>query len=187
VIEDLLAFCKDNFRLALVYFYFDFSDASKQNAVGCICSLVRQLAVEAKKIPDSLEKLYINKVGYTPSLQELLSVFKDIMSDFDQVFIVLDALDECTDDKGLKLALQTISGWNLSYCHIFMASRQEAVIEEVLDQIEVLQKIGVQGQNVQDDIAFYIHQRMRIRGLWQKNLDIYKEIEAALLAKSDGM
>ena len=69
-----------------------------------------------------------------PSDEQLQNVLRDILDNFSRVYIVIDALDECTDrKKTLNWVNKLISDTNrkASNLHIMVTSRPEIDIHDV--------------------------------------------------------
>jgi hypothetical protein len=82
-------------------------------------------------MPASLDTLFAlrdNKQGL-PSLQILLGVLRQMILEFPQVFILVEALDECTQRPELMEVLATVAGWQLQNLHLLMTSRAEQEIK----------------------------------------------------------
>ena len=80
-----------------------------------------------------------------------------------QVFLVIDALDECPigdESRAKVLALLTeLSGWSLSNLHVLVTSRKEPDIEKALAPLANLvnfSSVSIQTNQVQADIHEYI-------------------------------
>jgi hypothetical protein len=67
-----------------------------------------------------------------PSFQDLTEILQGILEDFDQSYIVIHTLDECTDQTELLKILSTILGPQMSGLRIFLSSRHIANIADVL-------------------------------------------------------
>ena len=85
----------------MAYFYFDFGDSEKQRSENLIRSLITQLSFQTSSCPDSLAALYSqNQNGQRhPTIQSLMMTLKDIVRGFERVYMILDALDECDEDR----------------------------------------------------------------------------------------
>jgi hypothetical protein len=111
--------------------------------------------------------------------------------EFPQSYIILDALDECTDRTSLIEILETLLGWRLDKLHLLVTSRKERDIESSLEEIlEQRNIICLQSDLVDDDIKKYVHQRLsddkRLRK-WQKDPNLAHEIESTLMKGAHGM
>src|SRR5437773_9476547 len=91
-------YCGSNLSQAVAYFYFDFNDTEKQNAVNCVSSLIAQLCSQVVDLPEKLKELYkrCNDGKQKAAMRNLKAVLElfAVMEEVD-IFIVADALDEC--------------------------------------------------------------------------------------------
>jgi hypothetical protein len=158
-----------------------------------IRSLIVQLSQQCVKIPATLETLHSSCENgqRQPPLYALLEVLQDTIHQFPQVYIVLDALDECIDRAKLMSILEGIAGWQLDKLHLLVTSRKERDIESSLEcLVEDRNVICLQSKLVDEDIRRYVHQRLSTdKGLkkWQRDPDIVREIDTALMKGAQGM
>jgi NACHT domain len=193
IIQDMFQYCDDGLGRMIAYFYFDFNDARKQAPALMLRSLVNQLSHKCVKIPASLAALFhsCDRGQQHPSQDALLVVLQAMILEFPQSYLVLDALDECTDRAALIDVLETILGWQLDKLHLLVTSRKERDIESSLEEfLEERNIICLQSSLVDDDIKKYVHQRLsddkRLRK-WQKDPKIAHEIESTLMKRAHGM
>jgi hypothetical protein len=192
IIEHLQQQCHGDARKVVVYFYFDFNDSQKQDPELMLRSLFWQLLQRLNMIPKGVTALY-SSCGERrpPPLHKLLQEASQLMQRFTHVYIVLDALDECTQRLELMEMLETIAGWQIDVVHLLMTSRKERDIESSLttyigdDDI-----VGLQSDIVDGDIVRYVQQRLRHdKSLvkWNKDALVREEIEVALMRGARGM
>ena len=96
-----------------------------------------------------------------PSDEQLQSVLCDILGKFSHAYIMIDALDECTDrEKTLNWVNKLISGENRKAANllIVVTSRPERDIHEIFTALD-LHSIDV-GEVNTEDIAEYLRFRM---------------------------
>jgi hypothetical protein len=121
----------------------------------------------------------------------LLKATQQAAQDFTQVYVVLDALDECTQRSELMDILEAVAGWKLDNLHLLMTSRKERDIESSLETyVREEDTVCLQRDVVDQDIQRYVQQRLRDdKGLakWNKDAAIRQEIEAALMCGAQGM
>jgi len=193
VIEDLLRFRDNDPGKVVAYFFFDFNDAQKQNPELMLRSIICQLSNRCVKIPESLDSLYYscNKGGQQPSQGSLEETMKQMIQEFPQVYIVLDALDECSDRTELTDILETIAGWHLDNLHFLVTSRRERDIESSLETfINQQNMINLETTLMNEDIQKYIQHRLRNDKKlqkWQKDPGVKQEIEHTLTKGAHGM
>jgi len=152
---------------SIVYFYFDFRDADKQNLHNLVPSLLSQLSATSDPRCDILSRLYLahDRGNKQPSDSIFAECLKQmfILPDQRPVYLIMDAIDECPDSSGIptprEQVLQLIRELvelRLSHLHICVTSRPEVDIQDVLDPLTTL-KVSLHDQTGQkEDIADYI-------------------------------
>ncbi|KAI9148367.1 26S proteasome non-ATPase regulatory subunit [Paramyrothecium foliicola] len=88
---------EDNSGLA--YIYFTYKDAELQTPVNIIASILQQLISQSPADAHSLVNLHAQHVGENtrPSVGEIVSLLQDVFRRFSKVYVIVDALDECSD------------------------------------------------------------------------------------------
>jgi Cdc6-like AAA superfamily ATPase len=193
VIQDVFQHCEGDPGKAVVYFYFDFNDAEKQKPELMIRALICQLSEQCVKIPVTLEALYMacDKGNRRPSIDALMSVLRHMVQEFPQLYLILDALDECAGREELLDILEQIAGWQLDRMHVLVTSRKEQDIESSLSVIvDPKHVICLQSQIIDKDIRKFIRQKLsddKSLKKWHKSIDIRQEIETTLIQGAHGM
>jgi hypothetical protein len=193
IIEHLIDHCHDDVQRVTTYFYFDFKDIKKRDAELMLRSLLCQLLQRSLTIPQGVDALFSSceKGQRQPSLLALLKVTRKAMKDFEYVYVVLDALDECTQRSELMDMLKTVAGWRLDNLHLLMTSRKERDIETCLESyVREEDTVCLQRDVVDQDIQQYVQQRLHVNeGLakWNKDDAIRQEIETAIMRGACGM
>ena len=149
----------------IAYFYFDGRDSNKELQLHnmLIRSLISQLSDTLHGgITEKLVDLY-KSCGEVeqPSDEELQNVLRDILDGFSQSYIVIDALDECTDrEKTLDWVNKLITDANrkAANLHIVVTSRPERDIHEIFAALDS-HSIDVGKANTKD-IAEYLKLQM---------------------------
>jgi hypothetical protein len=176
--------------IVVLHFYFDFNDAEKQSHAKMIRSLIVQLSSNTLSVPQCLRVTYESCANgqRQPTAETLLELLKSLIKGYQKVFLVLDALDECTKRFELLSFLNELSSWKLG-ASILVTSRREADIGETLDLIGP-KKLCIQSNLVAQDIRSLIRDRLnndwKLRR-WKKYPAIQSEIEETLTAKAGGM
>lgn len=193
IIEHLLQHCHSNNRVVTAYFYFDFNDAQKQDPELMLRSLLCQLLQRSSTIATGVDALFssCDNGKRQPSLHAILEVSAQVMQQFTHVFIILDALDECTHRLELMDVLETVAGWQLDNMHLLMTSRKERDIESSLVSfVKEEDTICLQRDVVDKDIQRYVQQRLsddKTLAKWNKDATVRQEIEDALIRGARGM
>ena len=177
----------------MLYFYFDFKDVEKQGQEKMMRSLIVQLSSQLGSTPQSLEALYLSCENgqRQPRSDMLLVTLHQMMESFEETFIILDALDECSERQELLDDIEEFDSWTDVNLHILCTSRREKDIE---DRIESLAhdegKIRIDSIHVNHDIRAYVHEKLQTDltlKRWNKEPKVQQEIENALMEKADGM
>lgn len=190
IVEDLIGSSELDMGLAMAYFYFKGDDKDKRTSSRMLRSLLKQLFDCGKRTSDVLPEIYGN--GHQqPSSGQLLSSLENISREFREVFMVLDALDECEELGTLFDALEEIGRWTDSNIHLVFTSRETKDIKEFVDGLDMNKSmIRLSAAVVKQDIRMYIRDRLHTdRNLkrWRSHPKIQQEIEDSLVDKSDGM
>ena len=126
------------------YFFFDGRDSQKELQLHnkLIRSLISQLSdTRHGGMTENLADLY-KRCGEVqqPSDEQLENVLCDILGKFSQTYIMIDALDECTErEKTLNWVKKLISdpNWKVSNLHIVVTSRPERNIDDIFAVLEL--------------------------------------------------
>jgi hypothetical protein len=189
IIQQLIEHCKSNPSFAIAYFYFDFRDRGKQSHEHLLRSLVTQFSDHCPSTPEALEGLYsANQDGrWQPATNALVATLGNIIRSFQHAYIVVDALDECTDREELLGLLEEIVNWKTDTLHILLTSRKEREIEECLKGL-VSNQIDIQSSLVATNIQIYVHEKLRTDPKLRKWPEkVLAEIEMELTARASGM
>jgi hypothetical protein len=157
--------------LGIAYFFFDGRDSQKELQLhnNLIRSLISQLSdTQHGGITENLVDLY-KRCGEVrqPSDEQLQNVLRDILDRFSNVYIMIDALDECTDrEKTLNWANKFISDRNrkAANLHIVVTSRPERDIHEIFTALD-LHSIDVGEANTEDVVG---HLKLQMESKFMK-------------------
>ena len=146
--------------LGIAYFFFDGRDSQKDLQLHnmLIRSLISQLSdTQHGGITEKLADLYkrCGKVRQ-PSDVQLQDVLRDILDRFSNAYIMIDALDECTDrERTLSWATELISDINrkAANLHIVVTSRPERDIHDFFATLDP-RSIDVGEANTEDIVEY---------------------------------
>ena len=193
ILHELIQHCEGNPGAVALYFYFDFNDAQKQSPELMLRSLITQLSNPSPNGLGHLSTLFSScgEGQRRPFLSELMTTTERMIRDLPQVYIVLDALDECTQRLELINVLETMADWNLQNSHILMTSRRERDITSSLEgYIDAEHTICLQSDVVDNDIQQYVRQRLsddKSLAKWKKDTAIRQEVETVIMRGARGM
>src|ERR1700730_9139363 len=160
IIEDLVLHCDLNPSTACAYFFFDGRDGQKelQSVGSLIRSLIRQFSASYGGLPSTLTKLFhsCHDGGSQPTSKSLQAALILILEAFEDVYIVLDALDECTERKDLLKWITEMASWRKGKLHLMATSRPE---EDIAKHLRLLDPyhVNIKQDLVSRDIERYIN------------------------------
>lgn len=187
IIEDLKQCFMNHTEIALGFFCFAFDHSERQSYYSLLRSLVAQLVKSDKSSIARLQEAYNSRISpRTHELEELLLC----LSRHKQVYIDLDALDECPehdDARETMLArLKTISNKG-SNIELLMTSR---IISDIRYSMKELgaEELSIARKDVDRDIRRFLSTQMaRHERLSNLSSDVKERIGVTIVTKSDGM
>ncbi|KAH6704178.1 hypothetical protein BKA61DRAFT_660800 [Leptodontidium sp. MPI-SDFR-AT-0119] len=188
-LEEVKSQYKSNPTVAIAYFYFDFNDSEKQRHDKFTHSLIEQLAWQSAKALACLESLFSRcQDGKQQPTQDALEVaVQQMLNEFEETFIILDALDECKEREELLLLLKNLTSWGAGKLHVLATSRRERDIEETLESLTT-SEICLQSALVDHDIRTHLSERLQNDPKlkrWPAN--VRGEIKNTLMEGAQGM
>lgn len=182
----------------LLYFYFNFNDTSKQILDSMVRSLISQLYCRCEDTWKQLDSSFSScEAGRCqPSCESLCKVLLQMIEQVKEVWIVLDALDECSTRKGPSTEgvlswIRNLLNSEQRNIHLLVTSRPEQDIKLGLGDLAQNGDImSIQSNLISGDIRGYIRARVREGDdmkRWRSSPDIQDEIETRLMQKANGM
>ena len=170
---------------AVVFHYFDFQDTSKQHADSLLRAVLAQLATRNSEALKRLRELHDKCTSSRePSSYELLGAVARSLALSPKTFIVVDAVDECSDWRTALKHLRALS--KLPNVHLVAFSRRETDIERMLQ--DIAREIALTTASIDNDIAMYVKHRMESSDdmvIWTP--EDKQRVQDSLTAKADGM
>lgn len=189
VIEDIQAYCQSAPNAGHARFYFSFSDARKQSAKDMLFSLVAQLCWQEPGL-STLQHAREKTSGGVPGSDGLEKILVSSICSFDDVFIMLDALDEspeADDSRRDVLDLLDRLTQGAPNLKIFATSRPERSIDESMGGLGA-ESLAANIRAVDADIRLYVSHELSRGREWQRWNKATKEmVEGTLATKADGM
>ena len=166
IIEDVKTMC-DAGQAWIAYFYFDFRDIDKQHWRDLVPSLLTQFSTQSGPCCDILSRLHSGhgNGAQQPTDDALKRCLIEMLTvqDRHQVYLIIDALDECPDtsevpsprNRILQL-LKDLVNLHLPDVRICVTSRPEYDIRDFLEPLTSL-RVSLHDQSGQkQDIADYV-------------------------------
>ena len=187
----MYSYCGRDQSLACAYFFFDSRDSQNvlQLHESLICSVLIQLCDRCNVIPNALSALYktCHSGSSQPPVDSLHKTLMVILDGFQHVYIIIDALDECTQRQRLMCWLKEIISLRIHKLHLLATSRSEEDIAHCLRSLETAE-VDMASKVIDSDIQSYLdwmfHEDVSLRK-W--NEEVQNEIKSTLLNSAKGM
>lgn len=187
----------------LVYAYFDYQHRENSQTRAIVGSLAKNLVGSQRVLPEIVFQTFRDHKAQDkrPNLQATIGFFCEVARDLSELFVVIDALDECNDEDR-KLFLGSFIDHvfhDIPHARVLVTSRPEASITDYLHSLSACEiKIG--GKKTREDISKYIRGQIVMskspvsglqgglrRTVRVKNPRVLDEIIETLETKSGGM
>ena len=132
LMSSAIEYLEENVRSAdtvLGYFYCDYKDSLKQEPSRILstllCQLAKQNSIIFRRVHDFLQDRHKENPTFSPGFDELRGNFASFVEDAcDQVLLVIDALDECSQRDCIANAVKAISE-SCPRVKVLVSSREE--------------------------------------------------------------
>ena len=178
-----------NSNVGIAFFYFTFNDKSKQDESGMLRALLLQLSCQLRVGPVDLVQLHDRYTTGIPPSSVLLDYLRRLIEKFEDVYILLDALDESPLERGREHVLDAIEvmrKWRLQSLHLLVTSRKESDIRDSLD-LSPSYQVDVRNIEADKDISDFVSARLESDRRLRKWLSYRQKIQDTLAARAKGM
>ena len=187
IIENVKTICREENRYA--YFYFDFNDPPKQTVVGMLRSIIVQLCAGKARLPAELRELHrhCDNGHQQPTLPGLIKIFLSLLINQTRTYLIMDALDECSERKELLKVIRRIIQTQSTHVNVLVTSREEQDIKEGMQGV-ISNIISLECDGLDADIERHIQKCLENDMDWQNcGPNIRQEIQDALVKGAHGM
>ncbi|KAJ7675984.1 hypothetical protein DFH06DRAFT_672643 [Mycena polygramma] len=172
-------------KFGIAYFYFDFRDEKKQLVENMLRSIIMQLSEQSPTPYSVLDQHFEScQGGKFPTYDDLLAMLPTILAQFTGTYIVLDALDECSEPDELIEFISTFRGWAKAV-HLLVASQPRTVF---LDSaaFEGALVVVLELDTTHADILGFVNSELALN-FKLKHLKKAKDAALKIVDKSNGM
>src|SRR5262249_18425131 len=138
----------------------------------------------------NVREMYDDLAGSQPTMDELWSLFTELLQLFSGVFCVIDGLDECEENelRSFVPLLATLNN-HAACANLLVTSRNLPVISSSLsDADSIFTELLIRATDVKDDLQLFIQHRIQASQRLQR-LDpaLKAKLTDSLLRRADGM
>lgn len=181
----------------IIYSYFDIRDAEKQSLDGMMRSLVLQLSDQNDELRKLCEELHSSwRRKEQPPGDPLRKPLLEMIQSLDEVFIVLDALNECNireTEKLLSWIQPLATSATDTNIHLLVTSVERPDLKPTIPKCSTAGGYCMHFQNpkAMEEVEAYIRSQVRkgteFAARWEERPDILEAMETALITGYDGM
>ena len=181
-------------RTAIAYVYFDYKNKDTQNVLSIFCNILRQLLEQTGKVPQEIQHLYDSlpseRKENNLSMDQCIAFMQIGCQNFDKIFLIFDALDECLvqDNNSNELRSKMISTIQKAsnFGSIFVTSRPHVNLTQELNDCVCLE---VRASD--SDMCAYLKARTADHKILRRIVDHSPALESHLIdticSKANGM
>ena len=183
-VEQLKLLCEGATNQKMYAYYYCHYSNDQDESLPLLSWVVSQVCRQLRWAPSQLKQLYDR--GCEPTLSELEGVLELALGRLENLFIIVDAVDESAPRDKLVRLLATITlDSRFEKVRILATSRKYWDIERFFSGISA--SISMKNQYVDADIERHIRTRLNSSFRLQRWRDSFQEIEDALVGKANGM
>ncbi|KAJ7637905.1 ankyrin repeat-containing domain protein [Mycena polygramma] len=169
----------------IAYFYFDFRDENKQLPENMLRSIIMQLSEQSPEPYSVLDQQFKScQGGKFPTFDNLLAMLDTILSQFTGTYVILDALDECSEHDELVQFISNLRGWGKPV-HLLVASQPRTVFVDST-AFEGASVVVLEPHTTHADILQYVDSELELNSKL-KHIKKVKDAAPKIVDKSNGM
>ncbi|KZP17157.1 ankyrin [Athelia psychrophila] len=186
VIEKIRAEWAAESSFSSAYFFFDNRNAQTDLSLHdkFIRSIIKQLSHQSASFPAPLVDLY-GGGQQQPSIQSLQLILEKIIDGFERTFIIIDAVDECTDREKTLAWIEQLTQRKKGNLQVLFSSRPEQDIIEKLRCMAYIARVTLNSKLADKDIETYIDVMLSKMLRW--DAQTIARVKDALIIDSGGM
>lgn len=186
VVDQLTTKFRGDEHTGVAYIYFDYRER-EDHTENLLRNLLKQLAQKTLSLPACVSTLYQQSMqGIPPSLEAISQALQGMTDIFSKIFIILDALDECTisNDCRMRFLTEILNFHNKSAANIFATSRHDT---EIANRFKGSSLIEISAKD--EDIQKYLNGNMErlLSGSVLSDMELRSEIEKTIVSSVQGM
>ncbi|KAL5041685.1 hypothetical protein BDW71DRAFT_211883 [Aspergillus fruticulosus] len=158
--ENLMERFSAHTDVAIAYIYFDFQQPETQSREGILASLLKQLVLCRSGVPTKVKLLYHQHRHYSTrmSLEEVSGCLSLVMRHYRRVFLLLNKLDECSNELGLRSwLLRKISRLRDNFKANVLITSQE--IPDIMEEVRVDATMRISAAD--EDVRHYLRNKIQ--------------------------
>jgi hypothetical protein len=146
-----------------------------------------QLSCQCPNVPRAVQKLQEQQIYSAISDEALVAAVKEIFKNFGEVFLIIDAFDECEQSERVLEWIQELLNSKGNSLHLLLSSRQDYRFRDYL-QLAPTSILALDEHSFEKDIQLYVREKLRTDPRMMKwPTNIHNDVEQTLVAKAGGL
>jgi hypothetical protein len=171
----------------VAYFFFDFRN-ERQHVDIMLRFIIWQLSGQSPSPYNTLEQLYkrLGNGAIQPHHEDLQEVLKNLLSDFNWTYIIIDGLDECnkTDWKPLVQFIHSLCRPAKNAPHLLFTSQPLEEFQTAFKDVTFFELSSTISKN---DISSFVGSTVRGFKNWASDDEYAEHVTEQIVQKSNGM
>ncbi|KAI0858323.1 nacht and ankyrin domain-containing protein [Xylaria cubensis] len=175
-------------HVAVIYIYCNYKEDQSQTLPDIIGSLLKQLSQHRRTLSDDIRGTYKTHLREEtrPGVDELTQLLVKEVTNFSSVFVVIDALDECSERDDTRTRLLAEMQKLPQHARILITSRYSSKFQEAFENVP-----QIEIKAIDDDVEIYVKACIE-EGKWtarnaRSNAKLIQEVTKTVKRNSDGM
>jgi len=179
------AFSKDNIAISYVYCRHN----EQHKARDLVAALLRQLVCQLSKLPEAVEECYTfySQRNTMPGREKFITLLGIVANQFDQAFIVIDALDEYPEDDDIRMEVLDSIKDIKKFANVLVTSRSEIPAIEKSFEGDLWEEIRAADDDIRAYLKSEIGKRTLLSDQISKRPSLREEIVTKVVSKAKGM
>jgi Cdc6-like AAA superfamily ATPase len=187
VVEELCTRFQDDSGIVVGYIFCNYKQQNEQTVEHLLASLLKQLAQGRPSPLESVKSLYTRcqSKNTRPGVDDISAALQSVAFEYSRVYIIIDALDECSAKDGCRTQLLSKLSHLQVKCgiNIFATSR---FIPEIVEEFKQDPSLEVRAN--EQDVQRYLDGRISHLPQFIRNSpDLQHEIKTEVVKAVDGM
>lgn len=173
-------------RSPVAFFYFDYRDQGRQTPSSLLLSFLRQIIAILPDLPNCIVDAHEKypDSGDSLPLRELEAILHEISLGLRQVYLIIDALDECDESTHRKATIQLLDRIHkISNIYLFITSRQYP--HDIKESLQGHPQIAIQAN--ESDLRSYMYREIESSNVPEIDQEFASTIVDTLISRAHGM
>ncbi|KAI9766598.1 MAG: hypothetical protein M1840_006409 [Geoglossum simile] len=174
-------------NIGVAYLYCNYKAQADQNTTNLLAAILKQLVQARPSMTEPVARLYDYHASRRtrPSLEEIFSALQSILTNHLSVYLLIDALDECSDKEGTRSELlnKLYALQSKTDLHLMVTSR---FIPEIANEFKPALTLEVRASKA--DVKRFVEGQMyRLPNCVQRDEALQVIVQEKLVEAVDGM